>query len=69
MTQNAVFLFCSLFSSDLPKPDARVSMVSWTSDDQYVLTAVTDNSIKVWNANTGTILHTMKVGTCSDNLC
>lgn len=36
-------------------------MVTWTSDDQYVITAVTDLLLKVWDANTGKLVHCLKV--------
>ena len=36
-------------------------MVAWSQDDQFVFTAVTNYSIKMWNANNGLLIYTMKV--------
>ncbi len=41
-----------------PKPDdenkkLKVTMVSWDFSDQWIVTAVNDHTIKVWNAKTG----------------
>ncbi|RWS17105.1 bromodomain and WD repeat-containing protein 3-like protein [Dinothrombium tinctorium] len=34
----------------------RVNMVCWTCDDAYVITAVSDNSLKVWDSNTAKLI-------------
>ncbi|CAG5116902.1 unnamed protein product [Candidula unifasciata] len=38
----------------------RVTMVSWSMDDAMVITAVSDFSIKVWNAYTGALLQVLE---------
>jgi WD40 repeat protein len=45
-----------------PKDAVRVTMVSWNQDDTRVITAISDKSIKVWDSNTSTLLHVLKVG-------
>ena len=51
----------SLFHDDLPKSDRhKVSMLCWSLDDEYVITAVTDLTIQVWNSYTGALVHKMK---------
>jgi len=40
----------------------RVTMVSWSTDDEFVVTAVNDFSIKVWNSHTGQLVHVLQVG-------
>ena len=61
-----VAVFNSLYSDDLPSSNKlRVSMVSWSPDDQFVITAVTDSSIKVWNSHSGALVHTLRVGLLS----
>ncbi|XP_059154571.1 bromodomain and WD repeat-containing protein 3-like [Physella acuta] len=42
------------------KDQLRVTMVSWSMDDQMVLTAVSDFTIKIWNAYTGTLLKVLE---------
>jgi len=39
----------------------RVTMVSWSTDDDYVVTAVNDFSLKVWNSHTGQLVHVLQV--------
>ena len=39
----------------------RVTMVSWSMDDEFVVTAVNDFSLKVWNSHTGQLLHVLQV--------
>ena len=36
-------------------------MVAWTVDDELVLTAVSDFSIRVWSSTTGVQLNSLKV--------
>ena len=38
-----------------------VTMVGWSTDDLYVVTAVSDHTIKVWNSYTGKLHHVLKV--------
>ena len=40
----------------------KVSMIAWSCDDEYIVTAVTDLCIKVWNSHTGKLVHCLKVG-------
>lgn len=40
--------------------NVKVSMIGWTSDDTYVITSLSDNSIKVWNSYTGKLIHVLK---------
>jgi WD40 repeat protein len=35
------------------KQKLKVSMVSWDSSDKWVITAVNDHTLKVWNSETG----------------
>jgi WD40 repeat protein len=35
------------------KQKLKVSMVSWDSSDKWVITAVSDHTLKVWNSETG----------------
>ncbi|XP_062620168.1 bromodomain and WD repeat-containing protein 3-like isoform X2 [Saccostrea cucullata] len=37
-----------------------VTMVSWNMDDSLVITAVNDFSIKLWNSNTGKLVHVLR---------
>ena len=39
-----------------------VTMVGWTQDDQYVVVAVSDLTLKVWDSHTGQLAHVLKVG-------
>jgi len=39
----------------------RVTMVSWSTDDDLVVTAVNDFSLKVWNSHTGQLVHVLQV--------
>lgn len=52
-------------SGDWSLPQRKVTMVCWTVDDAFVVTAVSDFTIKVWNASTGQLCHTLKVGRTS----
>lgn len=38
----------------------KVNMVCWTCDDQYVITSASDHSIKVWNPETGKLIHSLR---------
>lgn len=42
-----------------PKQKLKVTMVGWSQDDTMVITAITDHSIKVWDAGTGKLEHTL----------
>ena len=35
------------------KQKLKVSMVSWDSSDKWVITAVSDHTLKIWNSETG----------------
>ncbi|ELR15499.1 Bromodomain containing protein [Acanthamoeba castellanii str. Neff] len=37
-----------------------VTMALWSLDDQYVITALSDFTIKVWDAKTGALVHTLR---------
>ncbi|XP_015116795.1 bromodomain and WD repeat-containing protein 3 [Diachasma alloeum] len=39
---------------------AKVTMVSWDSSDEWVITAVSDFSLKVWNAKTGELVKVLR---------
>ena len=58
---------CFTFSQTIPdlnestSHNMKVTMVSWSSDDHHVFTAVTDFSIKIWNADTGELMQILKV--------
>ncbi|XP_074595391.1 bromodomain and WD repeat-containing protein [Brevipalpus obovatus] len=41
------------------KNKTKVNMVCWTCDDKYVITAVSDCSLKVWDAVTGRLCHVL----------
>ena len=45
-----------------PQEKLYVTMVGWTQDDQYVVVAVSDLTLKVWNSHTGQLAHVLKVG-------
>jgi WD40 repeat protein len=38
---------------DDSKQKLKVSMVSWDSSDKWVITAVSDHTLKIWNSETG----------------
>ena len=40
-------------TDDDNKQKLKVSMVSWDSSDKWVITAVNDHTLKVWNSETG----------------
>ncbi|XP_025908808.1 bromodomain and WD repeat-containing protein 1 [Nothoprocta perdicaria] len=35
----------------------KVTMIAWNQNDNYVVTAVNNHLLKVWNSNTGQLLH------------
>lgn len=37
-----------------------INQVAWTLDDRKVVAAITDNSIRVWDAETGALLHQLR---------
>ncbi|XP_015599493.1 PH-interacting protein isoform X2 [Cephus cinctus] len=39
---------------------AKVTMVSWDVSDEWVITAVNDSSLKVWNAKTGELVKVLR---------
>jgi len=45
--------------SELKITKIRVNMVCWTCDDVFVITAVNDRSLKVWESNTGKLKHVL----------
>jgi bromodomain and WD repeat domain-containing protein 1/3 len=49
----------------------KVTMVTWSRDDRYLITAVSDFSIKIWDSSTGKLLRlyrsNLTVGV--NNLC
>ncbi|XP_049806710.1 PH-interacting protein [Schistocerca nitens] len=47
-------------TTDDPKVKLRVSMVCWNRSDQFVITAVSDYSIKVWNSSTGALVQVLR---------
>jgi WD40 repeat protein len=42
------------------KTKLKVTMVGWSSDDAYVITAVNDHSIKVWESKSGDLKFVLK---------
>jgi len=44
----------------------RVTMVSWSTDDKFVITAVNDFSLKVWNSHSGQLVHMLQVHISAD---
>lgn len=38
----------------------KVTMVGWSLDDAYVITAVNDHSIKIWESNSGKLKYILK---------
>eukprot|EP00898_Chlorokybus_atmophyticus_P006616 jgi/Chlat1/6956/Chrsp52S06626 len=43
-----------------PPPVPTVNMSIWSLDDQYILAAMSDFSIRVWSAMEGVLLHTLQ---------
>lgn len=39
----------------------KVTMVAWDRHDNMVVTAVNNYLLKVWNSNTGQLLHILRV--------
>lgn len=46
--------------SDNPDENLHVSMVNWSKDDKYVITSLSDHSIKIWDSNNGQLMHVLK---------
>lgn len=42
------------------KTKPAVLIVQWSRDDRYVLTSIIDYSIKVWNSETGQLVHVLR---------
>lgn len=47
-------------SQNLINIKLKVTMVGWSLDDRYVITAVNDHSIKIWESNTGKLKYIFK---------
>ncbi|KAK7871917.1 hypothetical protein R5R35_009722 [Gryllus longicercus] len=43
-----------------PKFKWKVSMVCWDQSDSWIITAVNDHSLKVWNSSTGELLQVLR---------
>ncbi len=61
---SSVQLGISKFSSEAresvdEKKKYSVTMIEWTNDDTYIITAVNDNSLKVWDSN-GQLVNILK---------
>jgi WD40 repeat protein len=57
-------MFSPMFSGEprgIEVSKYKVTMVTWTADDQYVLTAVNDLTVRVWNSVTAQLVHVLKV--------
>ena len=57
------YYVCSDGSRNGPVVDKRkytVTMIEWTKDDMYIITAVNDNTLKVWDSNTGILVNILK---------
>ena len=37
-----------------------VTMTEWTKDDMFILTAVNDNTLKVWDSHTGQLVNILR---------
>ena len=37
-----------------------MTMIEWTNDDTQIITAVNDNTLKVWDSNTGQLVNILK---------
>ena len=46
-------------ADDFSKTKLKVTMVRWSLDDNYVITAVSDFSIKLWDSSTGELVRVM----------
>lgn len=50
--------FCRMkVSEEDAKQKLRVTILSWDKSDQWVITASSDNSIKVWNSVNGDLIQ------------
>nr|XP_003706685.1 PREDICTED: PH-interacting protein isoform X1 [Megachile rotundata] len=47
-------------SEDDSNKKAKVTMVSWDVSDEWVITAVNDSSLKVWNAKSGELVKVLR---------
>ncbi|XP_046581352.1 bromodomain and WD repeat-containing protein 3-like [Haliotis rubra] len=47
-------------TDDSKKDKYRVTMVAWMMDDEHVVTAVSDYSLKVWASHTGRLVHVLE---------
>lgn len=58
----SVFFFCYREPEidDDTNKKAKVTMVSWDVSDEFVITAVNDSSLKVWNAKTGELIKVLR---------
>ena len=48
-------------SANDDKRKYTVTMVEWTLDDNFVVTAVNDCTLKIWNSDTGKLVNVLKV--------
>ncbi len=48
-------------SDDSKSSKLKVTMVTWSQDDTYVITTVTDYTVKVWYTDTGKLAHILRV--------
>lgn len=44
-------------SSDQKPPS--VNMVNWSTDDRFVITSISNHTVKIWNSHTGQLIHTL----------
>ncbi|KAK3741718.1 hypothetical protein QZH41_012911 [Actinostola sp. cb2023] len=66
--ENVLLDICKTLKPSIPPLDTdiskankpRVTMVSWDLWDHHVVTAINDHSIKVWNSNTGNLIHVLE---------
>ena len=42
------------------KKNYAVTMIEWTKDDTHIITAVNDNTLKVWDSTTGQLVSILK---------
>lgn len=59
-----MFVFITCFREPEVEDDSnkkvKVTMVSWDVSDEWVITAVNDSSLKVWDAKTGELRQVLK---------
>jgi WD40 repeat protein len=58
-SQKCTLFYRSKEIEDDPKAKLRVTMLTWDKSDQWVITASSDNSIKVWDSFTGVLIQTL----------